>query len=167
MHLIATNWYRLKLRKSNCLFGLKVFRLESLINWDGSENFPGYKKLIADLASILGEPPIEVKEAERAAEAERQRKQEEGRRKAEERRRIEEKQKRAEAERKVEEERKRKAEEERKRKESEEKARAMKEPVERKIEPPTPQQNITNSIGMEFVLIPAGSFTMGSSTGDR
>jgi formylglycine-generating enzyme required for sulfatase activity len=27
------------------------------------------------------------------------------------------------------------------------------------------QQNITNSIGMEFVLIPAGSFKMGSSTG--
>jgi formylglycine-generating enzyme required for sulfatase activity len=110
----------------------------SLVDWNGSDNFPGFQKLISDLTIILGEPPIEIKEAGRAAEEKHQRKQEEERRKAEERRKFEEEQKRVEVERKVEEERKRKA------------------------EAPTPQQKITNTIGMEFVLIPAGSFIMGS-----
>jgi formylglycine-generating enzyme required for sulfatase activity len=31
----------------------------------------------------------------------------------------------------------------------------------------TPEQNLTNSMGMEFVLIPAGTFKMGSDTGDQ
>ena len=31
----------------------------------------------------------------------------------------------------------------------------------------TPEKTLTNSIGMEFVLIPAGTFTMGSDTGDQ
>ncbi len=31
----------------------------------------------------------------------------------------------------------------------------------------SPPKKFTNSIGMEFILIPAGSFTMGSSTGDK
>src|SRR5262249_60736993 len=30
----------------------------------------------------------------------------------------------------------------------------------------TPEKTLTNSIGMEFVLIPAGTFKMGSNTGD-
>src|SRR5215510_10432312 len=30
----------------------------------------------------------------------------------------------------------------------------------------TPDKTLTNSIGMEFALIPAGTFTMGSDTGD-
>src|ERR671931_1593281 len=30
----------------------------------------------------------------------------------------------------------------------------------------TPEKTFTNSIGMEFVLIPAGTFKMGSDTGD-
>src|SRR4029450_3841359 len=31
----------------------------------------------------------------------------------------------------------------------------------------TPEKTLTNSIGMEFVLIPAGTFKMGSNTGDQ
>jgi formylglycine-generating enzyme required for sulfatase activity len=31
----------------------------------------------------------------------------------------------------------------------------------------TPEKTLTNSIGMEFVLIPAGTFKMGSDTGDQ
>jgi formylglycine-generating enzyme required for sulfatase activity len=37
-------------------------------------------------------------------------------------------------------------------------------PVAAKPSDPSPSENFTNSIGMEFVLIPAGSFTMGSNT---
>jgi formylglycine-generating enzyme required for sulfatase activity len=33
----------------------------SLIDWDGSDNFPGFQKLIADVISSLGEPPTKVK----------------------------------------------------------------------------------------------------------
>lgn len=81
----------IKIEEVDLPFRFEGIQTESLINWDGSDNFPGYKKLVADLASILGESPIEVKEAERAAEEER--------RKAEEWPKIEEKQKRAEADR--------------------------------------------------------------------
>jgi formylglycine-generating enzyme required for sulfatase activity len=31
-----------------------------LINWDGSDSFCGYQELVADIESILGEPPSEV-----------------------------------------------------------------------------------------------------------
>src|SRR4030095_5281239 len=31
----------------------------------------------------------------------------------------------------------------------------------------SPEKTFTNSIGMEFVLIPAGTFKMGSNTGDQ
>src|SRR4030095_9650930 len=31
----------------------------------------------------------------------------------------------------------------------------------------TPEKTFTNSLGMEFVLIPAGTFKMGSNTGDQ
>ncbi len=40
-------------------------------------------------------------------------------------------------------------------------------PVETKPSVTSTPKKFTNSIGMEFVLIPAGSFTMGSSTGDK
>jgi formylglycine-generating enzyme required for sulfatase activity len=80
----------IKIEKVELPFRFEGIQTEELINWDGSENFSGYQKLIADLISILGNPPIE--------------------------------------------ERKHKA----------------------------IPKTFKNSFGMEFVLIPAGSFTMGS-----
>ena len=32
---------------------------------------------------------------------------------------------------------------------------------------PTPEKTVVNSIGMKFVFIPAGTFQMGSTTGDK
>jgi polar amino acid transport system substrate-binding protein len=115
-----------------------------LIDWDGSDNFPGFQKLLDDIVSILGEPPAEEEkrkqeQAEREAERkrredeqrkteeERQRLEEENQRLAEQKREFEEAQKHIEAARKVEEERKQKdaetkhkADEETRRKEREE-----------------------------------------------
>lgn len=47
-----------------------------LIDWDGSDNFPEFQKLIADISSNLGEPPVEEQkriEIARKAEEERKR----------------------------------------------------------------------------------------------
>jgi formylglycine-generating enzyme required for sulfatase activity len=120
----------------------------------------------------------------KAEEVRKQNEAEEAKRKAEETERRKEAEQRAARLRRAEEERKRKeiearrkAEEESKRKEAE---RTRKNLVERAAKPPktepeksiaanpsepSPSKKFTNSIGMEFVLIPAGSFTMGSNTG--
>ena len=39
--------------------GIQTMRL---INWDGSDSFPEFQKLVTDIAVVLGEPPIEVEE---------------------------------------------------------------------------------------------------------
>ena len=36
-----------------------------LIDWDGSDTFPGFQKLVADIVNILGSPPIDVDKAQR------------------------------------------------------------------------------------------------------
>jgi formylglycine-generating enzyme required for sulfatase activity len=141
----------------------------------GSDLQTHLDRLIRGLDRLFAIPKAEeeqrLKEAEEAkhrAEETTKREQavEEERRKAEERRKIAEKQMRAETESNVKEEPKRKDQEERKRKETDQKERASKEQIELKIKPPTPPQKITNSIGMEFARIPAGSFTMGSNKGN-
>ena len=37
----------------------------TLIDWDGSDTFPGFQKLVADIVNILGSPPIDVDKAQR------------------------------------------------------------------------------------------------------
>jgi len=89
---------------------------EQLNEWDGSDNFPGYQKLVSDISKIIADKNERRRKAtEQKAEKERRRKQEEERnlrekeqRKAEEKREFEEEQKRIEAARKTEEERKQK-----------------------------------------------------------
>ena len=41
-----------------------------LFDWDGSETYPGYRKLVADIVKILGMPPIDVDKPVRATKAE-------------------------------------------------------------------------------------------------
>ena len=84
----------------NLPFRFERINTGQLIDWDGSDKFPGFQKLIADVISILGEPPVEEEkrkreQAEREAEKELRRKQE--------------------AERELREDEKKKAEEERQR----------------------------------------------------
>lgn len=46
-----------------------------LFDWDGSETYPGYQKLVADLVKILGKPPIGVDKAVRATKVEAENKE--------------------------------------------------------------------------------------------
>jgi hypothetical protein len=59
----------IKIEQVNLPFRFEGIHTEELINWEGSENFSGFQKLIADLTSILGNPLIKVKKAEQAEEA--------------------------------------------------------------------------------------------------
>ncbi len=93
-----------------------------LLDWDGSDSFLGFQKLVEDIASIIGETPILVKE-----------------------RKLKKRQAKREAKKK------------RKLKETGEE-QIPKEVLEHKADTGT----FKNSIGMEFVLIPTGSFMMGS-----
>ncbi len=118
-------------------FDFRSIQTLSLVNWDGSDSFPGFQKLLADIITILGEPPVEEEkrkreEAEREAEKERRRKEkEELRRKSEE-----EERKRKEAEEK------RKFEEEQKRREVKEEIKPDK-PEPAKVKPPEPKPAAT------------------------
>ena len=58
-------------------FRFEGIQTGQLIDWDGSDNFPGFQKLVADIVSILGAPPVELEERERKdakVEAKRERK---------------------------------------------------------------------------------------------
>jgi hypothetical protein len=74
-------------------YDLRSIQTLSLIEWDGSDNFPRFQKLIADIIRILGEPPLEVQKRQREEE-ERKRAEEERRRKQEEDRKLREKEQR-------------------------------------------------------------------------
>ena len=148
------------------------FRYESLqtprlIDWDGSDAFPDFQKLVADIKAVLGPPSAEA-EAKRGAEGEQQA---ELKRQQEEQRRVEE-----EAQRKAKEEAERRAAEakrqaELKRKQEEERRlREAKEEVDRAEEQAKRQPKATlfrdelkdGSEGPAMVTIPAGEFWMGS-----
>jgi hypothetical protein len=58
------------IEKVDLPFPFEGIHTEQLIDWDGSESFPGYQKLISDIESILGPPPFEFEERERKEEAE-------------------------------------------------------------------------------------------------
>jgi len=124
----------------NLPFRFERINTGQLIDWDGSDKFPGFQKLIADVISLLGEPPVEQekrkreqaeREAERKRRAEEQRKAEEDKQRlADQKRKFEEEQRRVEAAHKAEEERKlketetqRKADVEKRLKEQEEQER--------------------------------------------
>ena len=97
-------------------FDFRSIQTLSLIDWDGSNNFPGFQKLIADIISILGEPPVEEQKRQRE-EAEKKAEKERGRNKEEDRKLREEelKQNETESKRKAEEEKSLKKQEELKR----------------------------------------------------
>ena len=59
----------IQIEEVNLPFRFEGIQSAQLINWDGSDNFPGFKKLIADLKIILGEPSLEVKKADEEAES--------------------------------------------------------------------------------------------------
>jgi len=59
----------IQIEEVNLPFRFEGIQSAQLINWDGSDNFPGFKKLIADLKIILGEPSLEVKKADQEAES--------------------------------------------------------------------------------------------------
>ena len=142
-----------------------------LIDWDGTDNYPEYQKLVTDIVSILGEPPIQIEE---------RRWKEEAKRKADK----ELKRKDAAVEGK------RNTVDERENKEAKTKLVDKRPPI---TSPKSPRQKkltlgivaiavivvfsvigwlllfkskyaktFKNMIGMEFVLISAGSFQMGS-----
>jgi hypothetical protein len=54
----------------NLPFRFEGIQTTQLMNWDGSDNFPGFQKLIADLKSILGEPSPEVTKEDKEAGSE-------------------------------------------------------------------------------------------------
>jgi len=133
--------------------GFRRMQAAKLMKWATESNHSEIEKLLESIEAILGPSPIKLKEAEeKLVKEERRHKHEEQlKRKTDEEKR-----------RKEEEELKRKAEEEIKEKEAEIKP---KKPDSAKVKPPEPslaQKTITNTIGMKFVLIPAGSFNMGS-----
>lgn len=49
-------------------FDFRSIQTLSLIDWDGSDNFPEFQKLIADIVDILGEPPVEEQKRQREDE---------------------------------------------------------------------------------------------------
>ena len=100
-------------------FDFRSIQTLSLNDWDGSDNFSEFKKLIADIVKILGEPPVE--------EQKRQQEEEERKAKKEQRRKQEEEQKLREKERKLK-EAARKAEKESQQKEAGAKRKAEAEP---------------------------------------
>jgi len=59
----------IQIEEVNLPFRFEGIQSAQLINWDGSDNFPGFQKLIADLKIILGEPSLEVKKADQEAES--------------------------------------------------------------------------------------------------
>jgi formylglycine-generating enzyme required for sulfatase activity len=133
--------------------GFGQIQAANLINWTGDIYNFEFKKLVHAIESILGPSPRHLREAEQVTENERKRKQEEERKRS----KAEEETERtiiAQAELKI------KAP-----KTVPKQPKATEEPSLTPFRTPDPQQKITNSIGMEFVLIPAGSFTMGSNIG--
>jgi hypothetical protein len=61
-----------------------VIHTNPLINWDGTSPSTQFDKIVEDLKSILGPPPVDVKEAERKAGEEHKQKQEKKRKLREE-----------------------------------------------------------------------------------
>jgi hypothetical protein len=54
----------------NIPFRFERINSVKLIDWDGSDSFPAYQKLVSDIVSVLGEPPVEGQKSQRE-EAER------------------------------------------------------------------------------------------------
>src|SRR5215831_3736234 len=79
--------------------GFRSIQAAHLENWDGTESTQTFRRLIADIAGLIGPPPS-AKEEGKGAEAQVERR-------AEIERKVEEERKRAEVERKAEEQRKR------------------------------------------------------------
>ena len=69
----------------NLPFRFERINTVQLIDWDGSDKFPGFQKLIIDIISILGESPAEVekREQEQVKQEFKRKIREEGKRKAE------------------------------------------------------------------------------------
>jgi hypothetical protein len=55
-------------------FRFEGIQTGQLIDWDGSDTFPGFQKLVADIVKILGPPPFDTQEAERRTQIEAQNK---------------------------------------------------------------------------------------------
>jgi len=107
-------------------FGFGNIQAETLVDWDGKETAPEFKKLINDLTNVLGIPP------EVAKEEKHQIAEEEARLKAEEDQRYKTAEEATARENKTELERKaREAEEERRRKQEEERRRQEEEQIEK------------------------------------
>jgi hypothetical protein len=107
--------------------GFRSIQAANLVEWVGDTKAPEFRRLIADLTVLLGEPPAEIEAGRVAAEEETRRAEAEAQRKAEEderRRAEEEEKKRAEEdERQRAEELRRKAEEQEAQKRAEEAAK--------------------------------------------
>jgi hypothetical protein len=78
-------------------FGFTVIQAADLVGWDGSATASSFRRLVSDVAGLLGPPPIEEIERRRLAEAEESRRQETTRRQAEAKRRLEEEESRRRA----------------------------------------------------------------------
>ena len=63
--------------------GFRSIQAAHLENWDGTEPTQGFRRLIADIAALIGPPPKEVGKEGRLPEAEVERKAEEERKRAE------------------------------------------------------------------------------------
>lgn len=127
------------IEECNLPFRFRYIHTAQLISWDGSGSSTELQKLVHDISKTIGEPPVEVEKRRREQEEERKRIEKEVRKAEEERR-----QKAYEIVRKA--------------------ADSIKHIVldeEQQKREATPK-TFTNSIGMKFVLIPAGSFMMGS-----
>jgi hypothetical protein len=59
----------------NLPFRFEGVQTGQLYDWDGSETYPGYQKLIADIVKILGKPPIGVDKAVLAKKVEAENKE--------------------------------------------------------------------------------------------
>ena len=159
--------------------GFGAIQAADLISWEPTQTSPEFEKLISDLSAILGPSPIAGKEAEqKSAEEDRRIKQGE----AETKRKEEKEQKGREVKAKIKTDKL----------EPDATASSELRPygplktnkllkfsslpvvavllvagiwwhiAKDSAAPVSPQKTITNSIGMKFVLIPPGSFTMGS-----
>jgi formylglycine-generating enzyme required for sulfatase activity len=141
-----------------------------LIHWQEDPNHPQFEKLISDLSPILGPSPRKVKEAEQlCAEEEKRRKEQELKRKTEDERERRELRAKVKTDKPEPDE---KATIESVAYTSRKRVNALKFGAVVGVILliivsiwwfiSKPQKVITNSIGMNFVLIPSGTFTMGS-----
>jgi formylglycine-generating enzyme required for sulfatase activity len=168
--------------------GFGLIQAADLTDWERETSHAGFESFVGAISEIVGPPPLKEREAEeKRLEEARIREQEEERRLRE----AEQKKAEEERQRKEQEEREREAAEEQKRRTLKEESKPRKpEPDSIKPSEPRkksnalklvavagvvvlliagiwwyiskPQKSITNSIGMKFMLIPTGSFIMGS-----